>query len=547
MPKPSTFIKDVRHYGMKPQEFGNSSSPIDLQFHVLELGPRSGKGRDELLAQLRGGSTQTLTLLRAPMPSPRSSIDSRSLRCSSYVRIVIWSRSSRYGKPEELQALVHAEYSLRAPVDFDPDMVWLEGNESTSPMVMTIRVIDVHFQQDQQSEYLTECLGWALSDQLFAHLNDLTIPISHCRDDGYGFENYQNLFRFEIQSDVAFSKVANVINAAESFFREACASAEPRHEVHEWLYLQNGVDLRQTDVDADFQDAVEQFLSGRKSLVKPKPERAAPNGIHHLLLCTDPVLRLSHGKVVNLSRLAAMQAAAHERRHEMIESDELDENQVDWGPDYEDRLEAMKQNPNLSAIKWVFLVDDGTQVFASLPIPVTELTLDKIQQFMDSAWRGEHGLLRGPPQAVSLPAAYTTEAARQQLGEHLSKRGVTLEKPKSGFATPLHLARLWCQASSEMRSANRETATPASVSFDYVREWALAHALSEHANSHFSGTHDWVQRFNFDAGSYPSMKSIKVGSYMAALNLSGPIQMFRQWQSRCHPRFRPNLRIHEGG
>lgn len=331
-------------------------------------------------------------------------------------------------------------------------------------MVLALRVLDVHVQQVDplRVEYITEAMGWALSDLLFHHLDALTPAVYDLRDDDYGSGYYHDLVRFEIQGNEAVPVVVSVMEAAETFFREACDTAEPRYESHEWLDLESGIELRRTAVDADFEDALLQGISSRKSAEKPKPARAQPNSLHHVLLCTDPILRISHGKVINLSRLAALQVAASEQRaHTLMEDEGRDEWEVDWGPDYDQRLATMKSNPTHMAITWLFLVDAGTQVFAVTPVPSAELTIDTLLQFMDAAWRGEHGLLRGPPVAVSLPVAYaTTERARSHLAQCLAQRGVALHKPASGFATPLHMARLWCGDTRDMQSADREARPP---------------------------------------------------------------------------------------
>lgn len=121
MPRPSEFIKQVRHYGWRSADL-SYDRPVELNFHDLEMAARGGKQRDAIIAQLCEHSTNTGDLVRAKLPAPRTRTNGQHLHGSIFVRIAIWHRPS-YDQNHNrlLQALVHAEYALHAPVDLDPD------------------------------------------------------------------------------------------------------------------------------------------------------------------------------------------------------------------------------------------------------------------------------------------------------------------------------------------------------------------------------------------------------------------------------------------
>lgn len=554
MPKPSAFIKAVRRHRLRAAE-PSYRPPVDPQYHDLELAPQSGKKRDDLLAELVGDAGHTRPLLSATLPQPRSTLDSHALHMSSFVRLAIWTRPHyHYKDARRLRAIIHAEIALSAPADLDPEDPYRERTVPLPQMVMRLRALDVHLQPGDRGDvdYLTEALGCALGDQLLQHVNQLTSAVySYQDDDLYGFHRqYRDLIRFELQAERSAPFVAPIMDRVETWFRQACQSADPHHELHEWLDVRDSIDLQMIGVDAAFQDAMTQGLTSRKSADKPKRPRAVPNAIHHLLIRTDPILRIRNGKVINLSRLAAMQTTASERHIEAVmDAYDLDDDEVDWGPSYDERLAAMKRNPDQERLKWVFVVDDGTQVFAAFPVPTSELSIDRIVQLLDVAWKGEMGLLRGLPVAVSLPTAYASEAARAYLETQLRSRQVGLTRPASGFATPLNVVKAWCERSAwiepwQSPSLSSRIRAPATMSLQYLADWAYAHLLSNHANSYYASLKDrndhLGEKFAFSGGGFGSMERIRVTEYLEALHLGHAVPLLKEWKYHCHHRFQSN-------
>lgn len=551
MPKPSEFIKLVRHHGWRSSNFSLYGCPVDLRSLDLELAPQRGKQRDVIVAQLRDPTPTTDALLRATLPSPRTTIDSQQLHGSSFVRIALWHRQSyHYKHNRQLLALIHAEYALRAPVDLNPDDVLRSHTVPTPQLVLTLRLLDVYIQQDASMhvEEINEALGWALSDQLFQHMDSLTSAVYDAQNfRDYSRLNDSGLVRVEMQGDAKDPHVATLLDNAEINFRDVCETGHPRYEPFEWLDLEAGVDIQRITTDSAFEQALQHGRTSRKCAEKPPRDRAAPNAMHHLLLRQDPELRWRNGKVINLWRLARMQIQASDDRItaelEAQGIDWRDTEAEDWGPSLEQRSEQMARNPDLEPITWVFVIDDGTGVFAAIPVRTSELSPSRLLEVVKDAWHGQHGLLRGPPASLSVPVAYLQTKARTEWAQQMQACGVELTAPTSGFAAPLHVTKAWCEASKRMGKADRDgtpSKLPAATSIKYVQDWALAHALSAHANSAYErvfGDTNWRKRHLLQGGGYAAQTTIQVQRYVDALGLGSVDAMLNTWRTACHPDF----------
>lgn len=541
MPKPSEFVLALRSHGIHESQLRRPDSPFERRYFASHVA-KNGSKRDEVLSELELASQLTRDLLSASLPRSKSELTSRQLHCSNFVRIGVWGHPPNQSSKRRLLALVHASIELDVPADFDPRDTWFPQGIALQPMVLTLRLLDLHLCKVAPIDFdaVQEWLGWALSQQLFDHLVGPTLGL-YDLENGLDDHAYvpKDLLRIRLQGNGTLSS-RSVLSRTEQQFRTTCTgSSWPRLEAMERFELEGGVSIEQGSADDSFERSVTDCLTSRKASAKPKRVHEAPQAVHHLMICSDPVLRLSKGLVINLSAMAVMQSKADASRAEMdMEEFDLDDDEVDWGPGYESRLQRMRENSVHELLKWIFVVDDGTNVFAAVPVPASQLNISTLHDILQSVWRGEHGILRGPPLRLSLPTRYATDAARGELAMLLDRSGVQLTKPTSGFASPIWLKKVWTNASCRIEKYDRcfiSRSPPASMSLQMVRDWAFAHLLSEHAHSHFeNASSDPMGNYlAFVGGGYPSCKTIQVANYMQATNLGDPADLFLDWKSRC--------------
>lgn len=542
MPKPSTFVSQIRKFGFKLRQ-SERSFLIRLGSDV-EFVASSGKARDEVVAKCKAPSHMTRNLLLAPLPSARSDLSSSLITASSFVRLAKWERQGYRDKAaRRLRGVLHAELALEGPVDLDLLDPEREYITPVADLEITFRLLDIHVQEHDAAalESTIASIAHACTAVLFNHIDSLTLPVYEtCNYGDHSECPFRDLLRICLQGDSSNAVAMNILDLIEDQIRNYCSANERGFEFSEWLELGDGIDVERLSIDARFEKALAHAVFGRKIDAKPKRQRAPANDTHHLLICEDPVLRISGDQVVNLSRRAMAQFRAGEARAR-ARADETGEDpeELDWGPDYSEILEKLKKSSRYKNLAWLFLVDDATQAFAVTPVESMKLTNEFILSFSQAAWTGEYGILSGPPRAISMPVAYGSDFTRDDLYNALARQDIALEKPASGFATPLHIARSWCSESQRIRSRVLDYDTPVSVTFDFLREWSLANSLAMHATSLYPEDRGESAklRSTFELCSLPTLKSIKVSDYLSSTGRTDPHHALMLWKDRCHPRF----------
>lgn len=553
MPKPSPFVRALRHRGIHVKPPATAYDRRSDGYWSVEHGIAGGARLAAISNGLRGATALTSRLCGKVLAKERSDTTTERWRGSDFVRMVVKFREGYREQPEERSlAIAHAEFVLTADVETEPLVPWL-ASDGRGRIVLMMRLLDVHVQNataDQQGVML-ELLGTGLSKQLAAHLECVVAALIDLNDgpDGYGRPRLaSDQLTLQMQGDTSDLTVAGVLVHCISAFGEAW---DGRHiELCEYVDLDASPEVEITGKDAAFAHAIERCSLPRRPPT-PRARLTAPNEIHHLLIKPDPVLRAKGDKVLNLSALASYQAKAREQ----TSPDDGERNEfVDWyergdRSDYDLALERMQQNPDLDLVRWTFLVDDATRVFVVRPWREGELDADSLLTWMDSAWAGHHGLLRGRPASVSLPASYAGAATRDALTSQLKAREVLLSAPTSGFAAPLSVLKSWCERSASMErcpynhgASLRQPNLPGVVSWKFVQDWAFSHTLSEHAESYFkklAGNEDRLGSCLAYAGTgYAAMSTIEVAEYAAAVSVGDVPAFFERWKNQCDPKFR---------
>jgi hypothetical protein len=479
MPKPSVFVSKLRSRGITPQR--NRLTPLDSPFTAFTL-PSQGKHRDALLAKFSDSPDLTRSLLAAPVPRARSTLTTREFHSSDFQSLGLRESRSQWRSENPLLGIIHLEFALRVDPQLDPREMEYQRSVEPPPVVLTARLLDIYLlpvaAAHEPSPTTIAAVGELISYQVYAHLDGVvdalySMHVDEDEDDlGFIYWEYPELVRVELQGEDRVVEHDRALIHAE-----AAIHGKPHQdhdEVVRRLLPEDGrFDVARRPRDNDFDLTLGIAIKGRAAYEKPRIARAKPNETHHLLIHTDPVLRLHGGRVINLSAMAAMQSRADEKRAEReMEQFLLDEEEVDWGPGYDHRLARMKENTTHQPIKWVIVSDDGTGVFAAVPVPASEFDLTRLITTLDTIWSGQHGMLRGQPTNVSFPTAYATPGARSQIEWHLGQRSIKLVRPKSGFHTPLSLIKTWSDASRCMKaySVSRDS-TPSTVSWPFLESW----------------------------------------------------------------------------
>lgn len=547
MPGPSEFVAILRSRGISSRKVAHEWRDRVSITHI----PERGKHREAVAEELKQAPSLTHELLKAPVPRGRSTLSSRALYCSDYASLSLQHLAQTWRGPETRLAIVHVEFGLEVGANIDPrDREWKQPPPPPQ-LVLTVRLLDAYLAAsagDVDEGLTLDRIADAVFEEAYGRLGGVVDALYdlHAKEDESYWE-YPGLVRIALQGRPEIAQHKLILGAMEDRFAHAAHGRED--EVTERL-LPPGETFSVAHVapDANYERALEIALHGRGALEKPRPARSEPNGMHHLLIRSDPVLRIRGDRVTNLAGMAVLQTTADENRAKRVIEDyglDEDDDRVDWGPGFEARLARMRDNPKHQAVKWVFVVDDGTGAFAAVPIPASELDVDRLVAVLDVIWAGEHGVIRGRPKALSLPTAYATRDAREQIKRLAETRGLVLASPKSGFGTPLHVTKVWCDASRRITKyeSGFRSARPTTYSWAFVEAWAYAHALGEHAHSFFENEWNDPMRgyFAFCGSGYAAMKTIKVRSYLASIGERDPVGYLMAWKAKCHRDFQSDF------
>lgn len=551
MPAASEFIKALRSIGIHECEFAYGNRWWDAEL-VVEHGAKAGAKRDALLTALVGATEQTRALTAANLPHSRSALTSQRLTCSSFVRLVAGERNHRSMRGiREMNAIIHAEFSFDADCDLEPIIVGVADGAPGSVLTMTTRILDVHVQNvpDDRRSAVYAVLGAALGEQMMGHLVGPCEALYRLVDDFDDVDApYFGRGRLELalQGDTCELGVSQVMDACAASFLRACADGQDN--ACRLFSLDEGALLSLARTDVALEDAIAECVTSRRSSAKPKRARAGVNELHHFLIGTDPTLRVSKGKVVNLGVLAWGQTLAREQAAAASGEDArsfADGDVYARRNEQEARVAKMRGNPDMDPLRWLFLVDDATRVFSAYPFAASELDAGSaLVWMMTQAWMGNHGLLRGPPKCVSIPCAYMGGPARASIADALDKRGVTLVQPSSGFSAPIHVVKAWCQQTMWIEQyqhpGERRKAAPSIMPLKFVQDWSFAHLLAEHANSYFGDpteSGNAGKSFGFAGGGFGVLKTMGVETYAKAVGIGDVEGFLKEWRQRCEPVF----------
>lgn len=549
MPAPSAFVARLRSRGIGSRDVHHGWRDGMSITHLAER----GKHREAVAAEFAEAPSLTRELLAAPVPRARSTLSSRALYCSDYASLSLKHSAASWRVPETCLAIVHLEFGLEVGANVDPrDRAWAQPPPPPQ-VLLTVRLLDAYLPPPAgniDQAWTLDRVAEAVFQEAYERLGGVVDALYDLHaDEDESYWEYPGLVRIALQGRPENAQHRLILGETEQWF--AHATHDSAGEVGERL-LPSGetFPVEHVGPDANYERALAIALRGRAAFEKPKLARAEPNGMHHLLIRSDPVLRICGDRVTNLAAMAALQTTADENRAKRVIEDyglDEDDDRVDWGPGFEARLARMKANPKHQAVKWVFIVDDGTGAFAAVPIPATELDVDRLVAVLDAIWAGEHGVLRGPPKELSVPAAYATQEAREQIQRSVASRAVALVHPKSGFGTPIHVTKVWCEASRTMKKYERalRNTWPATFSWAFVQAWAYAHALGEHAHSFFENEWDDPMRgyMAFYGSGYAAMKTIQVRSYLASIGEGDPVAYLTAWNAKCHKDFQSGFAV----
>lgn len=473
-------------------------------------------------------------MLDVALGSARSTIDSRWLDCSSFVSLCKRNRAGA------LEAVVHAEVALRVPVDFEPGEPYSWPRPEGAAVVVTLRLLDLRLAAIEAGdiELMLEDLAERLSMELLDHmegLSDALFDVS--RDDDSGsYSRYEGLLRAELQrADHQPAAVRLMREVADSLDRQCGAGARPNGL--EALEFDDPLDVRLVFADDAFVAAHAAVLSARKSAAKPTRVRAPAGNLHYLLMSEDPTWRVLPDGAIVAPREQAYKLLRAARAEPAEHWD--DDDPVDW----ETSQLTAKITESTDPLFWLFLIDDCTRVFAVEPVLRTRPDCEEMLGFLNAAWQGKNGLLQGRPARLALPAAYLAPAAREALGEVVRQMGVELTAPSSGFAAPSAVPRNWLVNARSMARCG-EFSGDSHYPEGFVKLWADAQLLAEHAHSHFNAAAadgSSSTDYEFSGGTFPNMKTLRVQEYLDAVRGGDVVERLTAWRERIDPQFRYDL------
>jgi len=251
VPAPSVYIRKLRASGIREGRFTREWS---AKIHVERVA-RYGKRVEMLLSEVSGATELTRTLLGVRLPNPESTLTSRRLRCSNFVRFILRREKETWpvSRGRDLLAVVHAEYVLEAPSDYEPhrsaSMYEQAPDRSEPHMLLTGRLLDVHVQPGIDSErgaIVTEA-GRVLAEQMARHAACAASVLDN-GDDLY--ERPTLVLQYRFQGRLGIPLEGAIVRAGIVRFR---------HAPIEW---QDGsiCDTRASacaaDADARFEDAI---------------------------------------------------------------------------------------------------------------------------------------------------------------------------------------------------------------------------------------------------------------------------------------------------